>query len=145
MKQSVIAIIASVALAGGAALTAQQAPPAAAKPEAAAPAKAAAPSPAGKWLMALESPQGAMSVNLDVKVDAAGKVTGTLDSPNGPTPIKGEVKEGVLGFTISFDAGGQMVEIYFEGKIKDDGKMAGTMSLGDMGSFPFTAERAKGL
>jgi hypothetical protein len=141
MKQSLIAVVASVVFVG-AAVSAQQAPPTAPKPEAAAAAKAA-PSPAGKWLMALESPQGAMSLSLDVKVDAANKVTGTMDSPNGPTPIKGEVKDGVLGFTISFDAGGQAMEIYFEGKIKEDGKMAGTMSLGDMGSFPFTAERAK--
>lgn len=144
MKQSLIAVVASVAFAGGAVLAAQQqAPPAAPKAEAA-PAAAAA-SPAGKWLMSLESPQGAMSVNLDVKVDAANKVTGTLEGPNGPTAIAGEVKDGVLGFAISFDAGGQMIEIWFEGKIKEDGKMAGTMSLGDMGSFPFTAERAKGL
>lgn len=143
MKQSITAIVASIVLVGGAALAAQQAPPAP-KPEAAAPAKAAA-SPAGKWVMALESPQGAMSLNLDVKVDAANKITGTLESPNGPTAIAGELKDGVLGFSISFDAGGQMMEIYFEGKVKEDGKMAGTMSLGDMGSFPFTAERAKGL
>lgn len=145
MKQSAIAIVASVVLAGGAALAAQQqAPPPPAAPKAEA-APAAAASPAGKWLMSLESPQGAMSVNLDVKVDAASKVTGTLEGPNGPAPIAGEVKDGVLGFVISFDAGGQMIEIYFEGKIKEDGKMAGTMSLGDMGTFPFTAERAKGL
>jgi hypothetical protein len=143
MKQSLIAVVASVMFVG-AAVSAQQAPPAGPKPDAAAAAKAA-PSPAGKWTVALESPQGAMSVALDVKVDAANKVTGTLDGPNGPTPIKGEVKDGVLGFTISFDAGGQAMEIYFEGKIKEDGKMAGTMSLGDMGSFPFTAERVKGL
>jgi hypothetical protein len=144
MKQSLIAVVASVAFAGGAVLAAQQqAPPAAPKAEAA-PAPAAA-SPAGKWLMSLESPQGAMSVNLDVKVDAANKVTGTLEGPNGPTEIAGEVKDGVLGFAISFDAGGEMIEIWFEGKIKEDGKMAGTMYLGDMGSFPFTAERAKGL
>ena len=144
MKQSALAIVATVVLAGGAALAAQQAPPTAAKPEAPAAAKAPA-SPAGKWVMALESPQGAMSLNLDVKVAADNKVTGTLESPNGPTAIAGEVKDGVLGFTISFDAGGQMMEIYFEGKVKDDGKLAGTMYLGDMGSFPFTAERAKGL
>ncbi len=142
MKQSLIAVVASVAFAGGGLAAQQQAPPAAPKAEAA---PAAAASPAGKWLMALESPQGAMSINLDVKVDAANKVTGTLEGPNGPTAIAGEVKDGVLGFAISFDAGGQMIEIWFEGKIKEDGKMAGTMSLGDMGTFPFTAERAKGL
>jgi hypothetical protein len=146
MKQSITAAIAAVVLIGGTALAAQQqAPPATPKPTAP-PAAAPAPaSPAGKWNMNLESPNGAMAVALEVKVDAANKVTGTLEGPQGPTAIAGEVKDGVLGFSISFDAGGTAMEIYFEGKINPEGKMAGTVSLGDMGTFPFTAERVKGL
>lgn len=143
MRQSLSALAAVVILAGGVQLAAQQAPPAAPKPEAAAAAKPAGP--AGKWVMNLEGPQGAMSVNLDVKVDAANKVTGTLEGPQGPTAIAGEVKDGVLGFTISFDAGGTALEIYFEGKINAEDKMTGTMALGDMGTFPFVATRAKGI
>lgn len=95
--------------------------------------------------MNLESPQGAMSVNLEVKLDGENKATGTLEGPQGPTPIAGEFKDGVLGFVISFDAGGTAMEIYFEGKVNAEGRMVGTVSLGDMGSFPFTADRAKGL
>ncbi len=145
MKQSLTAAIAAVVLIGGTALAAQQqAPPATAKPTPP-PAATAPASPAGKWNMNLESPQGAMAVALEVKVDAANKVTGTLEGPQGPTAIAGEVKDGVLGFTISFDAGGTALEVYFEGKINAEGKMAGTVSLGDMGTFPFTAERVKGL
>ena len=86
-----------------------------------------------------------MALNLDVKVDATNKVTGTLESPQGPTTIAGEVKDGVLGFTINFDAGGTPMEIYFEGKVGADDKLTGTMSLGEMGKFPFTATRAKGI
>ena len=107
-------------------------------------AKAAA-SYVGKWSMDVQSPQGAMQIGLEVAIDKANVVTGTLNGPQGPTPIKGEFKDGTLGFTISFDAGGQMLEIYFEGSIKDDGKLTGQMHLGDMGSFPWTAARAKGL
>jgi len=144
MKQSLSALAVVVILAGGVNIAAQQAPPT--PPQEAPKAPAAKPAgPAGKWVMNLESPQGAMSVNLDVKVDAANKVTGTLEGPQGPTAIAGEVKDGVLGFTISFDAGGTPMEIYFEGKIDAQDKMAGTLSLGDMGTFPFTATRAKGL
>jgi hypothetical protein len=98
----------------------------------------------GKWTMDLQSPQGAMQLALDVKIDAANKVTGTIESPQGPTNIAGEFKDSMLGFAINFDAGGQMIEIWFESTLKD-AKLAGTMSLGDMGSFPFTAVRAKGL
>ncbi len=151
MKQSLTAAIAVVVLAGAATLSAQ-APPAAAKPapqtaapQTAAPTAKAPASPAGKWNMNLESPQGAMAIALDVKVDAANKVTGTLEGPQGPSAIAGEVKDGVLGFTISIDGGGTAMEIYFEGKIGADDKMTGTVSLGDMGNFPFTAVRVKGL
>jgi hypothetical protein len=144
MKQSLSALAVVVMFTGGVTLAAQQAPPT--PPQAEAPkAPAKASGPAGKWVMNLEGPQGAMSVNLDVKVDASNKVTGTLEGPQGPTPIAGEVKDGVLGFSISFDAGGTAMEIYFESKIDPQDKMVGTMSLGDMGKFPFTATRAKGL
>lgn len=143
MKQSLSTLAVVVILAGGA-LAAQQAPPAAPKQEAP---KAAAKSagPAGKWILNLESPQGAMTINLDVKVDADNKVTGTLEGPGGPSPIAGEVKDGVLGFTFAFDAGGTAMEIYVEGKINAEDKLMGTMSVGDMGAFPFSGTRAKGL
>lgn len=144
MKQSLSAIAVVIVLTGGALAAQQQAPPAAPAAPKAEPAKAPA-SPAGKWVMNLESPQGAMSVNLEVKLDGENKATGTLEGPQGPTPIAGEFKDGVLGFVISFDAGGTAMEIYFEGKVNAEGRMVGTVSLGDMGSFPFTADRAKGL
>ena len=145
MKQSLSVLAVVVILAGGVQLAAeQQAPPT--PPQSETPkAPAAKPAgPVGKWVMNLEGPQGAMAVNLEVKVDAASKVTGTLESPQGALPIAGEVKEGVLGFTINFDAGGTPMEIYFEGKVGADDKLTGTMSLGDMGKFPFSATRAKG-
>jgi len=145
MKQSLSALAVVVILAGGVQLAAQQqAPPT--PPQEAPKAPAAKPGgPAGKWIMNLETPNGTQAVNLEVKLDATNKVTGTLESPQGPTTIAGEVKDGVLGFTINFDAGGTALEIYFEGKIGADDKMTGTMSVGDMGKFPFTATRAKGL
>lgn len=145
MRQSLSALAVVVILAGGVQLAAQQAPPTPPKPEAPKTDAAKPAGPAGKWDMNLESPQGPMALKLEVKVDAANKVTGTLESPQGPTAITGEVKAGVLGFTISFDAGGTMMEIYFESKIGADDKMTGTMALGDMGTFPFTATRAKGI
>jgi hypothetical protein len=143
MKQSLSALAVVVILAGGVQLAAQQAPPTPAQEAPKAPATKAGP-PAGKWVMNLEGPQGAMALNLEVKVDATNKVTGTLESPQGPTTIAGEVKDGVLGFTINFDAGGTNMEIYFEGTVGADDKLTGTMSLGDMGKFPFSATRAKG-
>lgn len=145
MKRTVIALSAVLAVSLSAPAFAQQAAPPAAKPEASTnvDAKSAAAF-IGKWNMDTQSPNGAMQIPLEVKIDAANKVTGTLSGPNGVTPIAGELKDGVLAFAINFDAGGQMIEIWFESTLKDD-KLTGTMSLGDMGSFPFTAVRAKGL
>jgi len=145
MKQSLSALAVVVMLTGGIQLAAQQqAPPTPPQEAPKAPAAKSA-GPAGKWVLNLEGPQGAMSINLDVKVDATNKVTGTLEGPSGPAAIAGEVKEGVLGFTFSFDAGGTPIEIYCEAKVDAQDKMTGSMSVGDMGTFPFTGTRAKGL
>lgn len=146
MKRLVTAMAALAILTTAAPSFAQQAPPT--TPPAAATAPAADPKVAasyvGKWAMDLQSPDGAMQVALDVKIDAANKVTGSIETPNGATPIAGEFKDATLGFAINFDAGGQMIEIWFESTLKDN-KLAGAMWLGEMGSFPFTAVRAKGL
>jgi hypothetical protein len=144
MKKSLIAFAAAAFLTGTTLGAQQQAPPPTPQAPPTAPAPASS-SPAGKWVMAMEGPQGAMSLNLDVKVDPANKVTGTFEGPSGASPIKGEVKDGVLGFSVSIDAGGNAMELWVEGKINPEGKMTGTLSVGELGSFPFVATRAKGL
>jgi hypothetical protein len=143
MKHS-LSVFAIAVIVGASVVAAQtqQAPPTPPAADAKAPAKAAGP--AGKWTLNLEGPQGAMSIALDVKVDPSSKVTGTLTGPNGALAIAGEVKDGVLGFSFNFDAGGTPMEIYCEAKIDKDDKMAGTMAIGDMGKFPFTGTREKG-
>ena len=141
MKQLSLAL-AAIVFAAGTALAAQQAPPPAQEKPTAEAAKAPA-SPAGKWNLNMEGPQGAMSIVLDVKIDAENKVTGTLNGPSGPSPIKGELKEGMLSFSLSVDAGGTPMEIWIESKVDDKDKMTGTIYIGDMGNFPFTGERAK--
>ena len=146
MKQSLSALAVVVILTGGVQIAAQQQTPPTPPAQEAPTAPAAKPAgPAGKWVLNVEAPQGALSVNLEVKVDATNKVTGTLEGQAGPAPIIGEVKDGVLGFTFPFDAGGTAMEIYVEGKVDKDDKMAGTMSVGEMGKFPFTGIRAKGI
>lgn len=143
MKQSIFALAVVAILTSGVQVAAQQqAPPT--PPQETPKAAVKAGPPAGKWVMNVAGPQGETTVNLDVKVDATNKVTGTLEGPQGATAIVGEVKDGVLGFTINFDAGGTPIEIYFEGKVGADDKLTGTMALGEMGKFPFTATRAKG-
>jgi len=150
MKRTVVTLATLLAVSVAAPAVARQAapPPATAKPQAAAAATdpKLASSYVGKWSLALTGPDGApMQLGLDVKIDAANVVTGMLTGgPSGDTAIKGEFKDATLGFGISVDAGGQMLDVWFAGVLKD-GKMSGTASIGDQMTMPFTAERAKGL
>jgi len=101
---------------------------------------------AGKWVMSIASPQGAMDVALEVKIDEKDQktVTGTLNGPQGAAPIEGEYVDGQLGFLISFDTGGNgWFSIWFSGALKEDGTMAGTADMGEMGQMTWTAKRAK--
>lgn len=150
MKRTMISLAALLALSVAAPAFARQAaaPPApqpAPQPEAKADAKVDPKAPAsfaGKWTMDVQSPQGPMQLGMDVKIDAANVVTGMLTGgPAGDVALKGELKDGTLGFGISFDAGGQMLEVWFEGVLKD-GKLAGTASVADT-SFPWSAARVK--
>jgi len=144
MKRLVTAMAALAILTTAVPAFARQAPPAPTEAKAPSVDPKVAASYIGKWTVDLQSPQGAMQLALDIKIDAANKVTGTIETPNGASPIVGEFKDATLEFAINFDAGGQMVEIWFESTLKD-AKLAGAMSLGEMGSFPFTGVRAKGL
>jgi hypothetical protein len=149
MKRTLVTLATLLAVSVATPAFAQATPPATAKPQAPAAATTdptLASSYVGKWTVALTGPDGAaMSLGLDVKIDASNVVTGMMTGgPSGDTAIKGEFKDAKLGFGISVDAGGQMLEVWFEGVVKD-GKMAGTASIGDQMTLPFTAERAKGL
>lgn len=111
-----------------------QTPPAQAKPE------AKPTGVAGKWNMMIDSPQGPIESQLEIKLEGI-KVTGTLNSPMGGAPIVGEFADGKLEFTLSMDAGGTPLQIWFGGAMKEDGTMAGTLDFGQ-GEFPWTAKRA---
>jgi len=109
----------------GALVGAQQtAPPTQAKPEE----KKEAPSIAGKWNVSVETPGGNRDSALDLKIDGK-KVSGTLASEMGETPVTGEYADGKLIFTINIDAGGQQIALTFVGGPRADGSMAGTIDF----------------
>jgi hypothetical protein len=122
----------------------QQTPPPT-PPAPAAPAKpgdAKAPeSIAGKWDMSAETPQGTMPVTLVIKLDGK-KVTGTMASQQGETPLEGEFAEGKLTWSIVFQGGSGSMNITFNGALKDDGTLAGTFDFGQ-GEMKWSATRAK--
>lgn len=117
----------------------QQAPPPAAPSK---PADAKAPdSVAGKWDMSAETPQGTMPVTLVIKLDGK-KVTGTLASAQGETPMEGEFADGKLTMSIVFQGSSGQMNITFNGALKDDGTLAGTFDFGQ-GEMKWSATRAK--
>ena len=105
-------------------------------------AEATPATPAGKWSMNIETQGGARQASLDIKIEAK-KVTGTLASEIGETPITGEFAEGKLTFAISFDANGQMLNIKFTGTTQKDGSLAGTATM-EGAEMTWTATRVKG-
>jgi hypothetical protein len=122
----------------------QQTPPTPPAPAAAAakPADAKAPeSIAGKWDMSAETPQGTTAVTLVIKLDGK-KVTGTMASQQGETPLEGEFADGKLKWSIVFQGGGGEMNILFNGALKDDGTLAGTFDFGQ-GEMKWSATRSK--
>jgi hypothetical protein len=95
----------------------------------------------GKWNMSLDGPQGPMSIAVLLKLDGT-KVTGTLNSQMGETPLEGQYVDGVLNFGITFDGGGGSMQISFAGKLTDEDTLAGSLS-GPMGDIPWSAVRVK--
>ena len=135
-----LTLVISTAATNAAPQSGQQTPPPAAAAEKPADAKAPA-SIAGKWDMSAETPQGTMPVTLVIKLDGK-KVTGTMASAQGETPMEGEFADGKLTWAIVFQGGSGSMNITFNGALKDDGTLAGTFDFGQ-GEMKWSATRAK--
>ncbi len=96
---------------------------------------------AGNWNMSVNGPQGPMPVGMSLAQDGK-KITGTLSSQMGETPLEGEFAEGKLSFWITFQTSGGDMQITFTGTLKEDGTLEGTLT-GQMGDMTWTAERVK--
>ena len=150
MKSFLVGTVAALALVVSASAQTQTKPTPPAKPDQTKPEQgkpdakpaADAKSIAGKWTMSMETQQGSMPATLEFKVDGK-KVTGTLNGNQGETALEGEFADGKLTFAISVQTPNGSFNIAFTGALKDDGTLAGSASLGDMGSMSWTAARAK--
>jgi hypothetical protein len=100
---------------------------------------AAAPDVTGSWSVAVDGPHGAATMSLVLKQEAK-KVTGTFVSGHGPDlALEGEFADGTLKLE---SAEGGDAKVIFNGKLKEDGTLAGYVS-GPMGDMKWTAERVK--
>jgi len=96
---------------------------------------------AGKWNGSIDPGNGPTSFVLEIKLDGK-KVTGSLTGDYGTSAIDGEFADDKLTFSITVDTPNGAFTVAFSGTLKDDA-LTGTADLGQMGSFPFKAERAK--
>jgi hypothetical protein len=96
---------------------------------------------AGKWNGSVDAGNGPMGFVIEFKLDGK-KVTGSLTGDYGTSAIDGEFADNKLTFTITVDTPNGAFTVVFTGTLKDDA-LTGTADLGQMGSFPFKAERAK--
>ena len=97
---------------------------------------------AGKWSVAVQSPQGDMSASMVLKQDGK-KITGTFSSDHTPdTAIEGEFADGALTFSMNVDHGNGPMKMICKAKLKETGALAGTI-LSEIGEMNWTGERAK--
>jgi hypothetical protein len=107
-----------------------------------------APSVTGRWNASVDSPHGAMSLNLVLEQHGT-KVTGSFSHAEGggEFALEGEFTDGTLKLSATVDGahhGGNAVQMTFSATLKADGTLAGNLS-GAMGDMTWTAARAKGL
>ena len=73
----------------------------------------------GPWEVTIDSPQGAMMIDADLKQDGEA-LTGMITSPMGNVEIKGTFKNNELAFSYSVPMQGQNLDITMTGKLAGD-------------------------
>lgn len=105
---------------------------------------------AGKWNASVDTPQGPFAFVFEFLVDAAGKLTGSMQNDfMGSIPIKDAVLNGnELAFKLTFDGFDGAMTINYKGVVKGDeltltSKFEGAPPGGGPAEQTFTATRAK--
>ena len=110
---------------------------------AAATATASAPSLTGTWNVSLELPNISATPTMVLKQDGE-KLTGEYVSQQyGRFPLTGTVKGSDVTIAYEMTVEGTALNVTYAGKIDKDGKIAGSVSFGDMMNGTFAATRQK--
>ena len=102
------------------------------------------PTIVGHWKMTIETPQGGTqeaTLNF-VPVDGK-KLTGTMTGQFGRQQIEGEYNNGKFKFSISIAMGGQSIDVDFDGKLKNDDTLSGSVNLMSAMTMDWKATRIK--
>ena len=120
----------------GGVVTAQSAPPTAKVPDV-----------AGKWTMVLELSIGTSNPTLVLKQDGD-TLTGSYTGRYGDSKLTGKVlADRKLQFSVSLDAEGQAVTMFFTGELSADGQtmIKGVSQIEGLGEGTWAAKRATSL
>jgi hypothetical protein len=93
----------------------------------------------GPWEVTIDSPQGAMTVDADLK-QSGEALTGMITSPMGNVEIKGTFKNNELAFSYSVPMQGQNLDITMTGKLAGD-TIDGLVAIAGLGEVPWKAKR----
>jgi len=94
----------------------------------------------GSWMLSAEGYELEMVLAQDGK-----KVTGTLQGPHGPMPLKGEFSKGRLTFSGGGPNGvGGREQFSATGVLQRDGTLAGTLTSTTSGNLKWRAVRTAG-
>ena len=94
---------------------------------------------AGEWDAVFNTPGGAQSLKLILKVDGE-KLTGTAKRSRGDVPLTGTIKGEDITFSYTIEYNGNAVTLTFAGEVKGD-SMGGTVSFNDSASDQWSAKR----
>jgi len=107
------------------------------------PAAAAAQSvdPLGTWSASFNTQNGVIPATLKLQ-KSGDKITGTISSDQGESPVEAQVKDKALTVWFNYNANGQAIPIEMTGTIDGDAAK-GTMTAGGSPAGDWTATRAK--
>jgi hypothetical protein len=104
-----------------------------------APIAATAQDVTGDWVVTVDSPQGATSIDLTMK-QAGEDLTGTITSPMGAVEFKGKIAKNAINVAYNLDLQGNAIAIRMTGTVAGD-DITGNLNVGGLGDVPWTAKR----
>ncbi len=93
----------------------------------------------GPWEVTIDSPQGAMTLDADLKQNGEA-LTGVITSPMGTVEIKGTFKNDELAFSYTVPLQGQNLDITMTGKLAGE-TIDGLVAIAGLGEVPWKAKR----
>jgi len=96
----------------------------------------------GTWIFDVQLDAGSGSPTFEFKQDGE-KLTGTYRGQLGEAPLEGTLKGDRIRFTFKVSAGGDSVEVVYEGAVEGQDAMKGKASYGNFASGTWTGKRKR--